>query len=101
MIGDPRNDENLIIAQFHHAMLRFHNQVVELLLAASFAGDIFAEAKKIVTHHYQWAVVNDFLKRICGAATVTNALTTVVAQQGSLFRMPVEFAVPPTASAIA
>ena len=93
VIGDPRNDENLIIAQFHHAMLRFHNQVVELLLAASFAGDIFAEAKKIVTHHYQWAVVNDFLKRICGAATVTNALSTVVAQQGSLFRMPVEFAV--------
>jgi hypothetical protein len=93
VIGDPRNDENLIIAQFHHAMLRFHNKVVELLLAASFAGDIFAEAKKIVTHHYQWAVVNDFLKRICGAATVTNALSTVVAPQGSSFRMPVEFAV--------
>ena len=93
VIGDPRNDENLIIAQFHHAMLRFHNKVVELLLAALFAGDIFAEAKKIVTHHYQWAVVNDFLKRICGAAMVTNALSTVVAPQGSSFRMPVEFAV--------
>ena len=93
VIGDPRNDENLIVAQFHHAMLRFHNQVVELLLAASFAGDIFAEAKKIVTHHYQWAVVNDFLKRICGAAAVTNALSTVAAAPGSSFRMPVEFAV--------
>jgi Animal haem peroxidase len=93
VIGDPRNDENLIIAQFHHAMLRFHNKVVELLLAASFAGDIFAEAKKIVTHHYQWAVVNDFLKRICGAAAVTDALSTVVASPGSSFRMPVEFAV--------
>lgn len=93
VIGDPRNDENLIVAQFHHAMLRFHNKVVELLLAASFAGDIFAEAKKIVTHHYQWAVVNDFLKRICGAAAVTNALSTVVAPPGSSFRMPVEFAV--------
>src|SRR5215216_1179511 len=65
-IGDPRNDENLIIVQFQHAMLRFHNAVVDLLLAASFAGDIFGEAKRIVTHHYQWAVANDYLRRICG-----------------------------------
>ena len=93
IIGDPRNDENLIVVQFHQAMLRFHNAVVDLLLAASFAGDIFAEAKRIVTHHYQWAVVHDFLKRICGAATVDNALASVVAPIGSAFRMPTEFAV--------
>jgi hypothetical protein len=93
VIGDPRNDENLIIVQFHHAMLRFHNAVVDLLLAASFAGDIFAEAKRIVTHHYQWAVVHDFLERICGAAAMNNAMASVVAPVGSSFRMPVEFAV--------
>ncbi|MQW47033.1 hypothetical protein CN140_33010 [Sinorhizobium meliloti] len=91
--GDPRNDENLIIVQFHHAMLRFHNAVVDLLLAAAFAGDIFAEAKRIVTHHYQWAVVHDFLERICGVATVNNAIASVSAPIGSSFRMPVEFAV--------
>lgn len=93
IIGDPRNDENLIVAQFHHAMLRFHNKVVDLLLAAVFSGDIFAEAKKIVTQHYQWAVVNDFLKRVCGGAAVANALAGVVAPIGSPFQMPVEFAV--------
>lgn len=92
IIGDPRNDENLIVVQFHHAMMRFHNAVVDLLLAASFSGDIFAEAKRIVTHHYQWAVVHDFLKRICGVATVDTALATVVAPVGSSFRMPAEFA---------
>jgi hypothetical protein len=93
VIGDPRNDENLIIVQFQHAMLRFHNAVVDMLLAANFAGDIFATAKRIVTHHYQWAVVNDFLRRVCGAAAVNNALASVVAPVGSGFRMPVEFAV--------
>lgn len=93
VIGDPRNDENLLVVQFHHAMLRFHNAVVDLLLAASFAGDIFAEAKRIATHHYQWAVVHDYLKRICGAATVDNAMVSVTAAPGSPFRMPVEFAV--------
>jgi hypothetical protein len=93
VIGDPRNDENLIIVQFQHAMLRFHNAVVDMLLAISFAGDIFAEAKRIVTHHYQWAVVNDFLKRICGATAVNNAMASVSAPPNSAFRMPVEFAV--------
>jgi len=93
IIGDPRNDENLIVAQFHHAMLCFHNQVVDLLLLASFSGDIFIEAKKIVTHHYQWAVVNDFLKRVCGSAAMANAMATVNAPVNSAFRMPVEFAV--------
>jgi len=77
VIGDPRNDENLIVVQFHHAMLRFHNAVVDLLIAASFNGDIFAEAKRIVTHHYQWAIIHDFLKRICGAAAVDTAIAGV------------------------
>jgi hypothetical protein len=93
LIGDPRNDENVIVSQFHHAMLKFHNQVVELLITAAFPLDIFAEARKIVTHHYQWCVVHDFLPRICGAPVVNQAIATVSAPIGSPFRMPVEFAV--------
>jgi hypothetical protein len=93
IIGDPRNDENVIVSQLHHAMLKFHNRVVDLLLLAAFPGDVFAEAKRIVTHHYQWAVVHDFLPHICGAAAVNAAIATVSAPVGSAFRMPVEFAV--------
>ena len=93
VIGDPRNDENLIVVQFHHAMLRFHNAIVDMLVASGFAGDIFAEAKRIATHHYQWAVVHDFLRRVCGNAAVNAAMASVVAPVGSPFRMPVEFAV--------
>jgi hypothetical protein len=93
IIGDPRNDENLIVVQFHHAMLRFHNAVVDLLVAAGFNGDTFIEAKKHVTQHYQWAVVNDFLKRVCGTAAVNAALAGPKAPVNSPFRMPVEFSV--------
>ena len=93
VIGDPRNDENLIVVQFHHAMLRFHNAVVDLLLAAGFTGDIFAEAKRMVTHHYQWAVVHDFLERICSANAMNDAIRSVYVDVGSHFHMPVEFAV--------
>lgn len=93
IIGDPRNDENLIVSQLHHAFLRFHNRIVEQLVAAGFSGDIFVEAKHLAIHHYQWAVVNDFLKRIVGAAAITFALAKVKPAVGSPFRMPVEFAV--------
>jgi hypothetical protein len=93
IIGDPRNDENLIVSQFHRTMLKFHNQVVDGLVAIGFSGDIFVEAKKVVTHHYQWAVVHDYLARVCGNAAVTAALTNVTAAPNSAFAMPVEFAV--------
>jgi hypothetical protein len=74
-------------------MLRFHNAVVDRLVTQNFNGDLFVEAKRLVTHHYQWAVVHDFLHRICGSVTTDNALQTVVAPPGSPFRMPVEFSV--------
>ncbi len=93
VIGDPRNDENLIVSQFHHAMLCFHNAVVDFLILAGFTGDIFVEAKKIVIHHYQWAVVNAYLKRICGMPAITAAISGVSASVNSAFSMPVEFAV--------
>jgi hypothetical protein len=93
VIGDPRNDENLIVSQFHHTMLRFHNRVVDDLVVQHFSGDIFVEAKRLVTHHYQWAVVHDFLPSICGAMAVNGAMQSVVAPPGSFFRMPVEFSV--------
>jgi hypothetical protein len=93
VIGDPRNDENLIVSQLHHAMLRVHNKVVDMLLAAGFTGDIFVEAKRQATLHYQWAVVHDFLPRICGQAAVDDALANVKAKPNSRFQMPVEFSV--------
>ena len=33
IIGDPRNDENLAVAQTHCAFIRFHNRVVDTLPA--------------------------------------------------------------------
>ena len=92
VIGDPRNDENLIVSQLHHAIAKFHNQVVELLVTSAFPGDVFAEAKKIVTQHYQWCVVHDFLPRVCGAEAVNAAIASVHAEVGSPFGMPAEFA---------
>jgi heme peroxidase len=66
-IGDPRNDENLIIAQLHVAFLRAHNNaVIDKQLS-------FAEAQTLIRQHYQWIVLHDFLKRIADPAIVDKA----------------------------
>lgn len=69
LIGDFRNDENLIVAQFHLAMLKFHNEMVDAVREdhPDIADDnkkVFEEARRQVTWHYQWLVVNDFLGQI-------------------------------------
>ncbi|KPI41770.1 uncharacterized protein AB675_8997 [Cyphellophora attinorum] len=63
LIGDPRNDENSIISQFHAVMLRFHNKVVDKNPHLDNSAG-FPELQRIVRWHYQWVVVHDFLERI-------------------------------------
>ena len=71
-IGDLRNDENLIVAQFHLAFLRFHNNVVAAIEANPKAFGLqhatpskrFRVARRLVRFHYQWLVVNDYLKTV-------------------------------------
>jgi Animal haem peroxidase len=77
LIGDPRNDENVIVSQLQLLFLRFHNKVVEQLKADGTTAEpdlLFEEAQRLVRWHYQWVVVNDFLRRIAGDAVVDNIL---------------------------
>ena len=69
LIGDKRNDENVIVSQLHATMLQFHNKLVDLFPSAS-----FADVQQLVRWHYQWIVVNDFLVRICGKSVVDEIL---------------------------
>jgi len=69
LIGDKRNDENVIVSQFHAAMLQFHNKIVDKRPLAS-----FEEVQRQVRWHYQWLVVNDFLPTICGGEVVDELL---------------------------
>ncbi len=65
MIPDPRNDENLAVAQTHLAFIRFHNRMVDKLASKGIPSSmLFAGARRRVVKHYQWMVVTDFLPRI-------------------------------------
>ena len=94
LIGDHRNDENLVVAQTHLAMLKFHNKVCDHLATSGVpAGEIFQQARQMVTWHYQWMVLHDFVERV----TEKGIVNRIVEQGRRFYRfkkwpyMPVEF----------
>jgi hypothetical protein len=89
MIGDPRNDENLIVSQLHLAFLKAHNQLVD-------DGHSFDGARRVLRQHYQHIVVHDYLRRVADPAIVDDVLAQGTSWYDStaepLF-MPLEFSV--------
>lgn len=80
VIGDSRNDENVIISQFHVAMLRFHNAVIEHLrakpeFARASSERVFRAAQRLVRWHYQWIILHEFLPLTIGDERVAEILS--------------------------
>jgi len=98
VIPDPRNDENLAVAQTHLAMIRFHNRVVDQMSGVP-VGQRFAKAREHVTKHYQWMLRTDYLPRICQPSVVNSVFTSgrkafeVGATPTDVPTMPIEFSV--------
>jgi hypothetical protein len=100
VIGDPRNDENVIVSQLQASMLRFHNRMVTVLGSKD-----FEEVQRMVRWHYQWVVLHDFLPTILGLETWQQIMGQVkpgdvnIKPQVSFYHaekeafMPIEFSV--------
>jgi hypothetical protein len=94
IIGDPRNDENLMIAGIHAAFILFHNNTVDFVRSQNPSANAFAEARRLTTWHYHWLILHQFLPQFVGQNVVNNVL-----RQGRRFYrppiggafMPVEF----------
>ncbi len=107
VLGDPRNDENLMIAGLHCAHVMFYNRVLDELAGLPLAGfptargaDLsrpylaFRIAREVTLWHYQWLLVHEHLPQIVGQAIVDDVLS----RGGRVFRprtgkgfMPIEF----------
>jgi hypothetical protein len=75
LIGDHRNDENLLVAQTHLAFLKFHNKVVDHLKASGTPdSELFNEASRTVRWHYQWMVLHDFVERLTEPGIIAKLL---------------------------
>jgi Animal haem peroxidase len=97
IIGDPRNDEHMIIAGLHCAFLLFHNRAVDYLRAQGHLSDqldVFTEARTLTTWHYHWVILHEFLPQVVGQPIVDDVLRHgrryYRPRPGEAF-MPVEF----------
>ena len=107
LLGDPRNDENVIIAGLHCAHILFYNRVLDDLrghdlrvfpsarkaeLSNHYAA--FLVAREVTLWHYQWLLVNEHLPQIAGQHVVNDVLRRgngfYRPPDGDAF-MPVEF----------
>ncbi|MFZ4514909.1 MAG: peroxidase family protein [Acidimicrobiia bacterium] len=103
IIGDPRNDENRIVAAIHTLFLRFHNQIVDRVRAETprmSATEVFTRARQRVVFTYQTIVLQDFLPIIAGARVTRDVVwrtdrgwQTNLRFYNPCQQMPVEFSV--------
>ena len=108
LLGDPRNDESVIIGGLHCAHILFYNRLLDELSehdlrrfpAARHAErrnryERFLIAREVTLWHYQWLLVNEHLPQIAGQVVVNEVL-----RRGNRFYrppagegfMPIEFA---------
>lgn len=99
VIGDPRNDENLAVAQTHLAFIKFHNAVAARVAEQdpNLQGSaLFQAARALVVQHYQHVVLTDFLPRLVEESAITRALAHLqanpVGNNPTEPTMPIEFA---------
>lgn len=73
ILGDPRNDENVIIAQIHLLFLRVHNRLYEMHRGAEPGAAVvyndasFRYARRMLTEHYQSIIRDEYLPLTVGA----------------------------------
>jgi Animal haem peroxidase len=75
LIADPRNDSHIFMSQMQLGFIRAHNHLVDRLREEGIDGQhIFDAARRALTWHYQWIIVNDFLPRLVGSSSVNAIL---------------------------
>ena len=103
LLGDPRDDDNRLVASLHSIVVRFHNLQVDLIRSRRPGlGDaqVFRTAKQRTRWDYQYAILTDFLPAVVGRSMVRRVLPSLdVTRQAPDVRfydpcsmaMPIEF----------
>jgi Animal haem peroxidase len=76
VIGDPRNDEHVVIAGLQAAFILFHNRAVEVVRERRKHGwhKVYEEARRLTTWHYQWLILHELLPLAVGKSMVRKVL---------------------------
>jgi hypothetical protein len=95
LIGDPRNDVHLFVNQLQVALIHAHNLLVDRLREdGEPEAIVFDEARRALTWHYQWVLLNEFLPTLVGEQLATRLLKEgpSLYQPGARAQIPLEFA---------
>jgi hypothetical protein len=96
LLGDPRNDENLIVSQLQCSMLSAHNAIVDRIEGTVAEVELFETAQQLLRWHYQYLVLHDFLPRVCRADVLADVLEHgrefFTVPEGERPAIPLEFA---------
>jgi Animal haem peroxidase len=95
LVGDPRQDVHLLISQMQVAMIKAHNRLVDRLREDGIAdADLYEEARRALTWHYQWLALFDFLPVVMGEDRARALLTDGPRffKPGGRVSIPFEFA---------
>ena len=75
LVGDPRNDVHLFTSQMSVAFAKLHNGLVDRLREDGVAEhELFAEARRAATWHYQHVILREFLPGLIGAPLTAELL---------------------------
>ncbi|MBL9074839.1 peroxidase family protein [Tabrizicola sp.] len=92
LIADRRNDENLILSQLHLALMLLHNKAVAALEPqVPDPARCFAEARGLVTRHYHWLILHDYLPRLLSPSVLSGSLARRPVRLAEAGRVPLEF----------
>lgn len=95
-IGDPRNDENLLVAQIQLLFMKLHNKLVDVFQnnGENDARVLYDLAHREVIRIFQYLVLHDFAKRILPCSYTTRdgcsfeSVYDVIVKQGKGQLMP-------------
>jgi Animal haem peroxidase len=77
LIGEPRNDVHLFTSQLAVAFIGLHNRLVDRLREDGVAElELFDEARRATTWHYQHIILREFLPGLIGAEQAAELLAT-------------------------
>ena len=83
LVGDPRNDVHLFMNQMQVGFIRLHNRLVDRLRDDGVReAELFEEARRAATWHYQWVILREFLPVLIGPELTESCSTSARTSTG-------------------
>ena len=75
LLGDQRNDTQLFLSQMQVGFIKVHNRIVDRLREDGVSeAELFDDARRSTTWHYQWVILREFLPQLVGAGLMNELI---------------------------